>query len=106
MRQKIHQLFGYKIADDESIIAYLRRIDKFGQLDLLKIIELIGILFDRHEATEIELKELRALVTTKPVETPPAPAQTFVEQQKAHSPVPPPTTTQVAMATDTSKKAI
>ena len=46
MRKKVSAIFGYRLADDESLSAYLVRMDKLGQLDQIRTIKLVGMLCD------------------------------------------------------------
>lgn len=64
MRTKLHRLFGFKLADDESITAYLDRMDKIGQLDLKKIIGIISMMMDEIENIELKKEEKPPYATT------------------------------------------
>jgi hypothetical protein len=49
MRAKISTLFGFYLSPEESILSYMNRMDKAGQLDQFKIIKLLAIVLEEIE---------------------------------------------------------
>jgi hypothetical protein len=74
MRQKVHALFGYRMDEGESFTAYLSKMDSYGQLDLLKVLKIVGMMLDEMERTDMAIKDLAGQfdefhLTGKPIAT-------------------------------------
>ena len=53
MRKQIQVMFGFKPGEEESLTAFLKRMDGIGQLDMLKVTRLLALALDEIEKLEL-----------------------------------------------------